>query len=134
MSLERSMRQYRRGQPPFDAPFTDPFVLPEWWDSVGSAGNEEIVALATILCDIVPHAAEIERVFAGAMPHACCDASLPRMTGCCTSAIACVDAQVHTTCSAGAGHQESGKRCNMDVHTLQMVTTIKMYNKQLLAG
>lgn len=77
LNLGRVMRRYKKGQPPFNAPFVTPFVMPEWWSDLPSDGIEEIVGLAIILCDIVPHAAEIERVFAGRRQHAWCDTAAP---------------------------------------------------------
>lgn len=65
-SMERLGQQlfyYRLGRPPYNAPFVKPFVLLDWWSGLAGDSTREIVGLACVLASVVPHAAEVERMF-----------------------------------------------------------------------
>lgn len=55
---------YRLGQPPYNTPWGGPgSTVKEWWAMVDGPDTKEICAMATLLCDLVPHAAANERSF-----------------------------------------------------------------------
>lgn len=61
--LMASLQQYAVGSAPYDMPTPHPLDVRAWWGSVRSQDNAAIVGLAQLLLDVVPHAADPERVF-----------------------------------------------------------------------
>lgn len=61
--LAEQLDRYRQGMTPFNAAFQQPFNLRAWWLARQTSDTKEIAALAILLASIVPHAAEIERIF-----------------------------------------------------------------------
>jgi hypothetical protein len=67
LRLGRAMERYRRGKAPYDTPFAADDDLRDWWDDLPLEGEgaKEMTGMGLILSGIVPHGAEVERLFAG---------------------------------------------------------------------
>jgi hypothetical protein len=58
------MVQYKASEQPYDASCGGPeFRVKDWWLMLKTPDTAEICDVATILCDMVPHAAVCERAF-----------------------------------------------------------------------
>ena len=55
---------YKKGKQPYNRPWGGPrSTVRDWWEIIYSPQIREIHAIATLLCDVVPHAAANERSF-----------------------------------------------------------------------